>query len=85
MSTIEEQLESFRTYVLEQTRNGGSELTMDELYENWRLEHLTEEELREDELALEASLRDMEAGETGRPFEEFDAEFRARHGLIDQS
>ena len=40
-----------------------------------------DEELKANVLALEASLRDMEAGETGRLLEEFDAEFGARHGL----
>ena len=57
----------------------GVSASIDDLYDEWRESHGAEE----DRLALEASLRDMAAGETGRPFEEFSAEFREQNGLLE--
>jgi hypothetical protein len=37
----------------------------------------TEEEVA----AIDEAIRDMENGDTGIPFEEFDRDFRERHGL----
>jgi hypothetical protein len=39
------------------------------------------DELQSDVLAVAASLRDMETGETGRPFDEFSDEFCRRNGI----
>ena len=38
----------------------------------------------DDWLAIRASLRDIEQGETGRPFDEFAAEFRQRNNIRTQ-
>jgi hypothetical protein len=39
------------------------------------------EELETNVLAVRASLRDMDRGETGMPLEQFAAEFRKRNGI----
>lgn len=57
--------------------SAGVSASIDDLYDEWRESHGAEE----DRLALEASLRDMAAGETGRPFAEFAGEFRKRNDL----
>ena len=82
MSTVELQLEDFRAYVLEQTRSGSS-LTLDELYENWKLEHPTDEEHRMNVLAVKAALRDIRNGDRGQDFDEFMKEFKTRHNIAD--
>jgi hypothetical protein len=46
---------------------GSSPHSIDELYDEWREAH----DSLEDSLAVAASLRDMEAGDTGRDFESF--------------
>ncbi|MGH7200336.1 MAG: hypothetical protein ACREJB_07000, partial [Planctomycetaceae bacterium] len=60
MKATEEQIENFRSFALEQLGNGGSGLSVDELYDRWRIEHPADEELRKDVLAVKAALRDME-------------------------
>jgi hypothetical protein len=72
-----EQVDSFREFARRQLTNGGAELTIDELFDRWRatLPHEV------DRLAVQASLRDMERGETGRSFEDFDREFRQRNNI----
>lgn len=81
MKVTAHQIESFHSFALEQFEKGGSEWTIDELYDRWRLECPSGEEMQEDVLALKASLRDLEHGETGRPFDEFASDFRARHTI----
>lgn len=55
---------------------GSSPHSIDELYDEWREAH----DSLEDSLAVAASLRDMEAGDTGRDFESFFAsDFRQRN------
>ncbi len=81
MKVTKQQIENFRSFALKQMGDGGCESTIDELYDRWRLEFPSDDELQEDVLALKASLRDIEAGETGRPLEEFSREFKARHDI----
>ena len=81
MPVTPDQIDSFYQFATERLDNGGAQCTIDELFELWRLENPTPEELHEDVLAVQASLRDMQNGETGRPFEEFSREFRRRNNL----
>jgi hypothetical protein len=50
----------------------------------WRLEHQSPEELADTLEAIREGLADMHAGRT-RPFEDFDRDFRERHGLPPRS
>ncbi|MBI3468886.1 MAG: hypothetical protein HY000_38265 [Planctomycetes bacterium] len=78
-----EQIEQFRDFAVQQLRDGDADLTVDEWYDLWRAECPGADELREDVLAVRASLRDMERGETGRAFDDFAHEFRMRHDIND--
>ncbi len=74
MSTVKEEIEQFTAFA----QNHGSDAqSLDELYDRWREQHYRDIDAR----AIEASLADMRAGETGRPFAEFAAEFRRRNGI----
>ncbi len=81
MAATTDELQSFYQFAEERVRNGGCDQTLDELYVEWRATNLTREELERNVLAVRASLRDMDAGETGRPIEEFAAEFRQRNRI----
>lgn len=83
MKATKQQVEEFRSFALKQLGDGGCESTIDELYDRWRLECPTDDEVSKDVLALKASLRDMEAGERGRPFDEFSRDFKSQHGIAD--
>lgn len=77
MPTTEQEVESFARFARGQLAQGGEELSLDELFDQWRLEHPP----AEDVLAVKASVRDMQRGETGRPFDEFADQFRQRNHL----
>jgi hypothetical protein len=81
MESIEQQIEGFRTFALQQLQNDEAGLSVDDLYDRWRLEYPSPDEFRNDVLAVKASLRDMKRGERGRSLEEFASEFRAKHGI----
>ena len=81
MATISEELQSFNQFAEVRLRNAGCRETLDELYAEWRACHPTPKELEENVRAVRAALRDMDEGETGRPIEEFSAEFRRRNGI----
>ncbi len=76
MATIQQEIESFNTFVREKVGSGGC-TSMDDLYDQWRELHPA----AEDALAIQASIRDMQNGDTGRPFEEFAEAFRKRNGI----
>jgi hypothetical protein len=77
-------LRAFKGFIEEKLSNGGADLTLDEALVHWEIENQTDEE-REDTLrAIGQGLSDVEAGRT-RPFEEFDREFRSKHGLPSRS
>ncbi len=67
MTLVQKELESFTKFAHERIDAGKLPQSIDELYDEWRETHASVE----DKLAIEASLRDMEAGETGRDFESF--------------
>jgi hypothetical protein len=73
----EQQIDAFSQFAKSQIESGASADSLVELLDQWLLENPPPGDL----LAIEASMRDMEAGETGKPFDKFAAEFRARNGL----
>ena len=62
----QEQLDSFYRFATQQLASSGSEKSIDELYDLWRYENLTPEELKENVAAVQAAIDDMNAGDTGR-------------------
>ena len=61
-----EQLDSFYEFATKQLENGGKAKTVDELYDQWRFENLTVEDMAENVAAIQASIDDMNSGERGR-------------------
>jgi len=76
MATTEQEIDRFAEFAKDQLRHGETS-SIDELYDRWRLYHPS----AEDALAIEASIRDMEHGETGRPFEQFANEFHRQNSI----
>ena len=74
--TTQEQIDSFYRFATEQLANGGSDKSIDELYDQWRYENLTPEELEENVAALQAAIDDMNAGDTGRDAARVEQELR---------
>lgn len=78
---VNQELRSFHEFVAEQLRLGVPYSSPEEVVYAWRLRNRSPEEMAEDVQAVREALADMEAGDTGRPFEEFDREFRKRHNI----
>ena len=74
---ISDLIESFAQFARGQVTQRGENVSIDELFDEWRVLNPPPE----DWSAIRASLRDMESGDTGRPFEEFAADFRLRNGI----
>lgn len=71
-----DQIDSFHRFAIEQLASGGSDKSIDELYDQWRYENLTPEELAENVAAIQAAIDDMKAGDTGRDAAQVEQELR---------
>ena len=72
-----QQIDAFTRFARARIEQDATATSLVELLDQWLLENPS----GDDWLAIQASLRDMEAGETGQPFEQFAAEFRDHNGL----
>lgn len=62
MSTVIEQVEAFRQYVLEQSQIDASEASLEDLFQRWYASRLSETELEQSLQSLKRGLADVEAG-----------------------
>jgi hypothetical protein len=79
--TTQEQIESFYRFATEQLENGSSEKSVDELYDQWRYENRSPRDMTENVAAVQASIDDMNNGETGRDAGEVIREMREKFEL----
>ena len=75
------EFQNFCLFAEQRLRDDQAGESLDELYIEWRSCNPSPEELETNVLAVRAALRDMDAGEIGRPIDEFAAEFRRRNGI----
>jgi hypothetical protein len=79
MGDIPNELTIFHRFVSEQLAE-GTFLTPEECLRAWRAEHPVENDLAESVAAVNRALAQADRGE-GKPVDEFDRDFRARHGI----
>ena len=77
----QDQIDSFYRFAIAQITNGGSEKSVDELYDQWRYQNLTREEMAENVAAVQAAIDDMNNGDVGRDAAEVERELRAELAL----
>jgi len=70
MKNILDRIDEFANFAKAQVVKGEFQ-SLDDLYDQWREQVYRDEDFQ----AIQASLRDMENGETGRPLQTFLAEF----------
>lgn len=75
------ELSQFQQYAKDRLDQGDQKLSLDELFDEWRLMHPSESEFRESCLAVSASLRDLENGVQGRSAEQVLHDLKAKFGL----
>jgi hypothetical protein len=82
MPTTVEEISEFQRFAVEQVRNGGSDLSLEELLERWRAQRSkTNDSLRNKvNAAIRRGIAEADAG-LGRPLDEFMDEFRQRHNI----
>jgi predicted transcriptional regulator len=77
-------LQAFRLFIDEGLADSGAGLTLDEALARWDYENAPDEEREETRAAIRRGLADVDEGRV-KPFEEFDREFRAKHGISPRS
>jgi len=73
MTTLVEQVEQFRRYVVEQSRNDAPEVSLEELFQRWCKSRPSANELEHSLQSLERGLADAEAGRLVDPNEAIEA------------
>ncbi len=77
-------LRAFKSFIDEQLEQGEPLPTLEQALARWEYENSSEAEREESRAAIRQGLTDIDAGRV-RPFEEFDREFRAKHGMAPRS
>lgn len=78
-------LGDFYRFVAEKVHHGAKSLSPEEVLDERRLLHPDPGTVAEDLAAIQEAIDDLENGDTGIAFEEFDRDFRARRNLPPQS
>lgn len=82
MSTqFQSDLPDFFRFVGEKVNNGGASLSPEEVLDEWRSLHPDPAALEDEIAAIQEAIDDMENGDTGVLFADFDRDFRARRNL----
>jgi hypothetical protein len=81
MSNVMSDLAQFYDFIGSRLNQGAGDLTPEEALELWRAEHPGPGDFEDSVAAIQEALDDIGAGDKGRPFEEFDRDFRARHQI----
>ena len=84
MSTTEHDIASFTNFALQKIESGQNDLTIDELFDQWRIENPSDELYAENVAAVQASIRDFKAGERGTIVGEHSAQLRREFGAPGQ-
>lgn len=79
MTGIPSELETFHRFVGDQLAE-GADLTPEECLRVWRLEHPAGDELDASVAAVKRALDQAQRGQ-GKTVDDFDRDFRARHGI----
>jgi L-alanine-DL-glutamate epimerase-like enolase superfamily enzyme len=79
-STLDE-LRQFHAFVGAQVNAQREGLTPEDVIDLWRDRHPSLDDSSGMVAAVNAALADLDAGHQGVPLDEFDREFRQRHGL----
>jgi hypothetical protein len=79
------ELRDFHRFLGEKVNNGAESLSPEEVLDEWRMLHPEPKAVEEDIAAIQEAIEDMENGDTGIPFADFDRNFRARRNLPPKS
>lgn len=75
--SIDSDLSSFHRFISEHLSVCGGDLSPEEALDLWRMQQPDDDAIA----AVQEALQDMEEGDEGIPLDQFDRDFRQRHGL----
>lgn len=78
----QEEIHDFANFALQQLHSGGAELSIDELYDNWRRENPDPVAYAENVSAVQGVIDDFKNGDRGRPAGELSRELRGKLGIV---
>jgi hypothetical protein len=81
MSTAEQDLTAFSIFARQQIAAGQGDLSIDELFDQWRAENPSDAQYAENVAAIRASIQDFKNGERGTPAGEHSAQLRRDFGI----
>lgn len=81
MATVEHELNSFTEFANERISSGGSNISLDELFDLWRSENPSDELYAENVAALNAAIQDFKNGDRGTPAGEHSDQLRREFGI----
>lgn len=84
MTSAEQDLDRFTTYARQRIATGQPDLTIDELFDQWRAENPSDALYAESVAAINASIRDFKDGERGTVAGEHSAQLRRDFGMADE-
>ena len=84
MSTAEQDIANFANFALQKIESGERDLTIDELFDQWRIENPSDEQYAENVAAIQPSIADFKAGERGTAAGEHSAQLRREFGVTGQ-
>ena len=76
MPTTREELDRFTEFARERLSNGGTDLSLDELFDLWRSENPSDELYVENVAAVNAAIADYQNGDRGTPAGEHSEQLR---------
>jgi hypothetical protein len=81
MASVGEELERFTTFVRQRLGGSGPDLSLDDLFELWRIENPADDLYAENVAALNAALTDFRHGDRGTPAGEHSTDLRQEFGI----
>ena len=75
------ELREFHRFLSKRITADENKLSPEEVLDEWRQLHPSTEAIEEDAAAIQKALDDMDNGDKGIPFDDFDHEFRTRHNI----
>jgi len=81
MATTEQDLKSFTSFVQQQIQSGDGAASIDDLFDQWRLENPSDALYAENVAAINASIQDYQQGERGTIAGEHSDALRREYGL----
>ena len=81
MATAEQDIASFTSYARLKIESGQCDLSIDELFDQWRAENPSDAQYSENVAAIQASIQDFKSGERGTIAGEHSAQLRREFGV----